>query len=57
MGTDETFSGDEDKAISLHFGNLARCGFNISFLRRSVRKARKDMLCVKFIQRDDCKEE
>ena len=50
-------SGDGDKAISLHIGNVARRGFNFSLLRRSVRKARENMLCVKFIQRRDWKEE
>ena len=29
---DELASGDEDKAISLHFGNVARRGLNFSFL-------------------------
>jgi hypothetical protein len=29
---DEVASGDEDKAISLHFGNVAGRGLNFSFL-------------------------
>jgi hypothetical protein len=53
-----SFSAEmEIRQISLHFGNVARRGFNFSFLRGSVRKARKNMPCVKFIQSCDWKEE
>jgi hypothetical protein len=43
--------------FKLHFGNVARRGLNFSFLRGSVRKARKDMSRVEFVQRRDWKEE